>query len=1323
MLGMFRNRQSSSWHQSITHTAAEHHPVNVNITTESPTPNPNFPWMKLREHTEEYVKKKKKLAPEQIEARLIEFIRRHIDRLDVAIAACGHRLRFDTLRQLLLSDLNVAPGSNVGMSIYLQAIVAANRVNPMSVSDLEAQRANAMISAGVIGASSPGNHLRELLKVVIAGVPPSFLIYTHLHALALKACTDFAAQLQNLRDAGQLRRAYNAASWLSDISEIAIQSAPENLGPEQLLDTAFPTWKFWARWRPNKERLTRWERFSTEERVKLSDMLALEGPDFAGRSDTTWEEAILNNTSLKNTSHSLPLRIGAGNLVLEPRLADDVERTIYRLLILIDAAAEAGPNDAALLIHLCTGKVLTDDALQTLEMIHTTGDTSIGPLLLATYGSGALRSQRMTSAMRLITLLKEDQHQQLRDLIFPHLVPLITNSMKDMQETLKTQLDSDKVVDDTEVTLQAFGNGLLDNVWILPLLDERLLTLLGDWPTKSDVIALHRLRIALEARPTKFKATLLKKINNFSKGRFVQQGASGKSEERLIEALISVWDESPNDQLQIAALRTVALRIAELPGTDSKIVSRCLSLLPMLKPVLLFSLVPVVEHLEKQIHLFCVGLAKILAPIPPATSDPSQSWRLILYDILKTRDEEVLGSSLRELKAVEWVSYLCDLQAACGSIIVRDEQPRILDPILLAWGQRLLDYRDVLTYLERHLADHSFIIRSLLYVDEEEVMDDIEKILVSFKKATQIHNTPKTPAMLSILKLLTYENVSATSNVLSLLTTSSKEGINVCMRILKLHQGMSTTLVAEAMLASWLKSSQMAQLDQSMLKALAKMLGLDSASSNSTPTASLEAAADYLDAQFAELFVEAQRLESLRTAYKRADSAGVSKLLSHLNIEDPSPVDDIRASIPSSLVDVVEVVDDNVVEMQFPLKLTPLQQMAMGVGNAQNLMVRLTISDYPQPPGFCVHLDNEKTTARGSRGTPMHVAWDTSIQNIIPDQHPCHGRPNRTTYQLTRVLTRHLQSGFKSLEEIHKLVTVALKDLNTTCLICGTPKPTQLRRSGICQHTCDTVFRRASLEIRLAEIRSDPLTMDLLLTGIHYAAQIDMMELLPGCPFPNTASVISALHKVPSLSKLAKADDLSVAVRKLGPATEKLLSWAATGYGGFLTSATGKMKIPGWPAGTLQFLMGNADPKLEAAFQQQVGNLPTRVLWHGTSLQRLFAIINGGLKICSNTSLQAHGAASGPGIYTADNPTTSWSYSTICQTSNWSGSSISKVRVLLGLEATGPAVGSGVHVVTNASSLMVRYVFLVPNNATIPAATILAPPMLSVYNSLRAGAL
>jgi hypothetical protein len=66
------------------------------------------------------------------------------------------------------------------------------------------------------------------------------------------------------------------------------------------------------------------------------------------------------------------------------------------------------------------------------------------------------------------------------------------------------------------------------------------------------------------------------------------------------------------------------------------------------------------------------------------------------------------------------------------------------------------------------------------------------------------------------------------------------------------------------------------------------------------------------------------------------------------------------------------------------------------------------------------------------------------------------------------------------------------------------------------------------------------------------------------------------------------------------------------------------------------------------------------------------------------------------------------------------------MRVLLGCELAGngnaPRAPRGYWVVTDASRLMVRYVFLLKPSATAPPTEDIAPKMLSVFKSLRSAA-
>ena len=64
------------------------------------------------------------------------------------------------------------------------------------------------------------------------------------------------------------------------------------------------------------------------------------------------------------------------------------------------------------------------------------------------------------------------------------------------------------------------------------------------------------------------------------------------------------------------------------------------------------------------------------------------------------------------------------------------------------------------------------------------------------------------------------------------------------------------------------------------------------------------------------------------------------------------------------------------------------------------------------------------------------------------------------------------------------------------------------------------------------------------------------------------------------------------------------------------------------------------------------------------------------------------------------------------------------MRLLLGCEVagTGRSVNTGIHVITDERSVMVRYVFLFTNYASSPVANTIVPAMASGMSALRTGA-
>lgn len=580
--------------------------------------------------------------------------------------------------------------------------------------------------------------------------------------------------------------------------------------------------------------------------------------------------------------------------------------------------------------------------------------------------------------------------------------------------------------------------------------------------------------------------------------------------------------------------------------------------------------------------------------------------------------------------------------------------------------------------------------------------------------------------MFAVMSLLQVDGSNAfeTFNALSSLVVTTAEGCDACLNILEAVQNHSLD-VAEVVFAGWLEAPYLTADDREALQAVAVLLGIrPGIVFKKWPETSLIIVKEYLDVEYAQLFAEAQRLEEMRSLLKSIDPQGTAQLLESAGIEDSSLVDEALASLPPALVSVVEKLDDTSLEMHFPLgHLTELQRVRFGIGNAQSLFLHFVLAD---DPAFCLHLDREtKGKHKAGYATSAHDPWRVIPGGKHPDLPICHGQTSPAKYHIARAISRYLTEGFKSLEAIHVLVTGVLKDLGKCCITCGKDHSVRMRCPTTCSSGgCRSTFLQASLEVRLCQIRQDPAAVDFLLSMVYSAASTGKLELLPNCPFNKTATVLEVLKLVPAMSYLQNCDGLAETIRTYSSKVEQLLVWVCTAYRGFLSSAQGAVRVPSLPAGTHQFLLANHSPEHEAAFSRHITyNATTRVLFHGTSLERLFAITCQGLRVLSHTPLQAHGAASGAGVYCAEEPATSWAY---CagQGNNWANSQFNNFRVLLGLENAGPGVGHGVHVVQDASTLCVRYMFLIPaGTAAVPMAAHITPAMTSVYASLRSGAL
>ena len=440
-------------------------------------------------------------------------------------------------------------------------------------------------------------------------------------------------------------------------------------------------------------------------------------------------------------------------------------------------------------------------------------------------------------------------------------------------------------------------------------------------------------------------------------------------------------------------------------------------------------------------------------------------------------------------------------------------------------------------------------------------------------------------------------------------------------------------------------------------------------------------------------------------------------------------VDHPLCQLPPRLKSVISKISYLTILLKFPARgLTKLQRRGIGAADEEAFEVNITFDIRRQPDCFCVHLAQD--------GIGRHSPWKIHTQ-MSPDKHYCYGRPNRGTYQLSRIIWHHLRYNFVSFEKTYDYIDWKLSKFGEGCLICGVGQFRVQRTTTCGSFACMNKFDDTHVKMSLSEIWLDPPVMDLLVSALYACTESINIDLLEDCfgPLDGTLHFLNHLPPIPALRDYPTsclnsrpAFDLDRALaRWIKPGLHlefgsELLYGICNLYRGFLVSATGPLQIPQF--GPNQFLLANTDPETEVSFAGHLKNYGCSIiLFHGTTFDRLFPILCEGLQVLRNTKLMKNAAFYGRGIYLADEPSVAWNYARP-STPVWPASSYKTVRVLLGCHLAGPkpifnSAPEGMYVFDNDNRVVVRYIFLLHPNATMPTADSVRPAMSRVIWSLQ----
>lgn len=1348
----FKGRDSGAWHKNINDTAGLRRPA-----------DPDFPWIALQNHTGYYIKRKGRMSSVQVEERLLALIQNHPSK-EIAIAACASRISSRTMKDLLIKDFITDPSGALEGQETLQIIIATNHENPGAVSEIEAQWANCLLEhAAPSGSSSiSAQQLYNVLSLLRTRMSPDLLLHENIKRLADSVCARFANSLHEFRCRSQWLDAHRAVGWLSTDPISSKTSSMMSVNTTNLLDDHLPGWGAWAAWRPDIPRLRTWMQLTNGVQFSLKDLLALEGPDFV--SMTGSEQATLQKGLIAQGSRLSQSMLQWGtthvSFTKNPfKRSETLSAILERLTIVIDSAGSAGPEYTALLALLSTSRIICDEVLQILENVRVFGDPALTTVILQTCAVPELSAGRKLTDTRqlllsvgqevwdirqLLPALSDPRILALRRQILPYIKEKISTYVRELQGTLLAHFrEGNEWVDATRELLDFtlwVQDKMQDKMWLLVELERSVQQSIISAPSLVTIETLIAIRSSIRGTSSLTPSPLQSEIDAYCKAQLLPGYANYPESKEVVEVLISLWNQTPDRNR-----RELALLIGDLSNTSCEFRCDCLRDLSTLSKSWGMSLLHALNFRDGNPDSGCIALIGLLAL--EKRTEILRRWRKVLSFAIEKQHEKLLLHAVTNLNPNIWFELLSNIRLVYkGSGVITERHVlRLLSLELHSWSQQSAAYLPAIEHL-KSVIKHGPAMRLLLLGPDA---SENRQLLQALDYVQDSKSSDHTKFMDYCMARLRIGNVGEIEAILSAVSKASSKGAEACLRVLN-SRGQKHAEMAEVDLAISLQTMGSAEPDCLALRKTAKFIGIELDAEGFPLAIRLKKAAGSVHKRYLELMNEARRLENLRLSLQAAAPANVLDLLARLNIETPRVADDALASLPSSLASLVEKVSNDEIELQFPAtKMTRLQRFAIGASDAESFLIRLTLGPNGAPIKFCVHLSAEfsnRINSRDSSSGNCHTPWEVFRgSSRPPHEQYCGGRPNIGAYQVSRMLWHHLHHNFRSLEQSHKYMTSKLAVFGQGCAVCGRGHR-RLRRATICpSDNCKKTFQKAPIEIQLAELWQDPPVVDLLLSMIHATASTGNLSLLIDCPANDATAVVGMLDGLPAIPVVAKHLKVCLNVHGNGfclaqalagyctqystsQALAKGLVWALLSYRGFLVSATVLQRVPSF--GRNQFLLANAAPDLEIAFSRHLSTPSpiSQVVFHGTSLDRLHAILCQGLRVLSGSPLMRNAAVFGPGIYVADEPRVAWDYATTT-TGGWKSSSLKDKRLLLGCELAGPkpkAARAGVYVITDATRLIVRYVFLLESAAgaaAMPAAKDVRIPMESMFKSLRSDTL
>jgi Poly(ADP-ribose) polymerase catalytic domain len=1074
------------------------------------------------------------------------------------------------------------------------------------------------------------------------------------------------------------------------------------------------TWSGWALWEPNPVNMEIMSRFPKYWRAKepFKSIFSLEGPDFEHGLFKT----VLDCQLQKGTATSNILELGGLRIATELNSPLSHRDILDMLCLLLDKAVTSPKPPMSttaamsLLDHALSAKIdITDCHIRILSAVVDSGaDHSIitpfyflfSKSLPGLVGHGNAPLATIFEAIEQIPSL-QDVKDDIGNLVGGVVSQELSKRFHNIQQLIRARYNA---FDFDYSEAKPFLSLISENLWLEKYIEASVWKTAACLPPIDKLKMIHQFQqeVGLETpRSPQLHTSLASYIEWIVLGHVKQQPTTLQI--TFFETLLNIHAENRS-----VYHKRLAFNMAELSHVVMINRIHILETIQGSSPGFCEKLLTATSI---DPTIICIRLARVLAT---ESIEDISAWTTVLEILIEPLSSNICEFSATRLDIISWIDWLDDINKILGPDNFTATQTGLVKKELQAWTNQLRPRSLEISKMSEVYGQsgHMTMQIYLSYKYPKRLLQLLDQIsLIGPEDYTLCR------LFLSVMSLGVLDHIQKLSRVLRFAQRTIVDSDLVSIKkLLSICKVQDQDAMTGFLWLWWNNPQNVKQLDcfppeKAAFQDLVTLLGRVSHKVHKQDC--MDSVAEHLRSRSEAIRPRILKLREMKLALKLHDCPRAVEFFASLGINESTSL----LQIPDHLADCIDEVDNSHYDLHFPLDgFKPVQRLAMGLGNAQSLIVQVGIKDNLSDSTFSVRMHPEPDVSTDiGWATPKSTISDSLDMETLQILK----RPNRMTYSVMRLLLHHFRERIDSLEAVYEMVQSSIFDMNR-CIVCQDKLHVKVWRST----TCDKYFcRHLESWRRIQLINYCPKVLDLFLLSAGNISDIHTHDLLPG----STIDTLSCLSMALSNDNVKEMVESIICQPEPWMSTDsyKLLTYIAS-LQVFLTEATGVLRIPSLP-GVHQFVVCSSSPEVEALrLNRRRNHDESQVVFHGTSVDRLFAILDGGLKAMTGTYLQTNGAAHGSGIYCSPEPSTALSYSR--SSSAWKCSSYNgSMRLVLGCELIGsPRQAStrrdiNIMVVDDATQLSVRYLFLFPSGVSAPEARFVVPAMKSAFGLLRAG--